>query len=231
MLTNLKPDVYLPTVLVFVILDVWLDSGFNTQINLLTSQGRIRQLSLLILASRGLRLISVVFFIVFKVDLIVVFVAARLLCTLVLYIIASRVVYSHFHSEASVTESNFSIWRDALPYGLSDILAMIYAQIDVTLISFIKGSQSVGYYAPGLSITNAIIAVLSSAYNFFIPVLSKKFTTDTQDFNKTVGKVLLGFFLIGGILWILIGSTGNWIIAILLKFASSFQAIKKPALS
>ena len=62
--------------------------------------------------------------------------------------------------------------RGTLVFGVSMGLAMIYGRADVALIAHYLGSEAAGYYAPAISITNALVLVPFALHMVMVPALS-----------------------------------------------------------
>jgi O-antigen/teichoic acid export membrane protein len=216
-LTTIRPDVYWPSILAVVILDIWLDSAFNTQITVLNITHRIRTVSVLMIASRGLRLLSAIGLILIHSKGLLYFSIARLACTIILLLIATIEVKSYSKSNDGL--SIWQVWKSSLQFGLSEFLSIVYGQIDVTMVTIILGSLAVGYYSPAISLINALITALSSAYVYFIPPVSYRLANAPRTFRSLAIKMLLLFFIAGCLLSIGLFSTAGWLIPLLLNNA------------
>jgi O-antigen/teichoic acid export membrane protein len=216
-LTHLRPDIYWPLILAMVILDTWFDACFNTLSVVLNATGRIRTISTLIAASRGLRLVSLIALVVLNVNVLLPFVAARLVCTVLIFGCAILITRPEFSGNVPIPGK--TIWLQALPYGLSEFLAMVYGQIDVTMLAFLAGSTIVGLYAPAVGLINAFITIFSSAYFFFIPQLTRTLLLHPERFRQNTIKMMIGFALTGLAAMVALGGLGPLLVNLLLQQA------------
>ena len=216
-LTWLRPDIYWPLILALVILDTWCDACFTTLSAVLNATGKIRTISSLLAASRGLRLASFIALALLNVNALLPFVAVRLVCTVIIFGSAILITRPEFSITAPFPGK--SIWKQALPYGFSELLAAIYGQIDVTMLTILAGSLAVGIYAPAVGLTNALIAVIGSAYLFFIPQFSRTLAKHPEQLHRNTVKILAGFAIAGLAAAILMAALGPWLVGVVLTQA------------
>jgi O-antigen/teichoic acid export membrane protein len=185
--------------------DVLSDSLFNTQTTSLNVMGRIPQISVMLLISRGGRLLGAVVLIFAGEQAPLWFAVARAAATLTASAAAALLLSPQFKNPE---ERFLHIWRQSLPYGLSEFLALVYGQADITLLALLLGQFSVGLYAPASGIITAMTGVLASGFYIFVPILSRQLKAAPQRFSKTARLMFAGYALVGGLLWMtfLIGS-------------------------
>jgi O-antigen/teichoic acid export membrane protein len=98
-------------------------------------------------------------------------------------------------------------FREAIPYGFSELLAIVYMQADVTLIALLIGSgEAVGLYAPASSLINALFVIPLAGFYVLVPVLTRLYQEQSLTFRHTIIQVFVGFTILGIIL-----AFGIWI--------------------
>jgi O-antigen/teichoic acid export membrane protein len=177
------------------ILDVWFDSIFITSLAVMNIQRKIKQYSLYILLSRGLKLLGLIILIIAGNQNILMFAGWRAFCSLffafiaVIFLRPSLVVFGF---------SNFSeIFHQTRIFALSDLLATVYMQVDVVILSTLKGKIAAGIYSPALSLINAFFVFPNAVYTYVIPSLSLWFKKNTDEFIALARKLILLVSLIG----------------------------------
>ncbi len=209
----LKPDVFPMPLLLASVLDTWCEGFFNTQLSALKSLNRMAWTTGLLLLCRIGRLVSAIALIALGVDSPASFAQARLLITF------STLLFSFIAISPQFTRA-FGLWRiirESIPFSLSDLLAAIYLQADVTLLSLLLGNgRSVGLYATALSLVNALFVIPSSGYAVMMPALTRYHLEEKEDFRGKVTKILLGFMVSGMVLGLALGISGRYVTALVL---------------
>ncbi len=95
----------------------------------------------------------------------------------------------------------------AIPFVTSEILIMIYRNIDIVMLQFIKNINEVGYYSAGYKIVNTIIMIIAFVPDSFFPLISYNFKHDKKQFkqyillfSQTIGLLSIPL-AIGGIIY------------------------------
>lgn len=126
---------------------------------------------------------------------ILMFAAWRAFCSLAFAVIA--VIFLK-PSLGEFAFSNFSeIFRKTRSFALSDLLATVYMQADVVILSNIKGKTATGIYSPALSLINALFVFPNAIYTYVIPSLSRWFKSNTDKFVEIAKKAILLLSVIG----------------------------------
>lgn len=193
--TTLRPDLYPVPLLAICILDVWCDSIFVTSMAVFNVQRKIKHYSLLILLSRGLKLIGLIILIVAGNQNILMFAGWRAVCSLTFAFIAVLILRP---SVGRIATSNIpEILTQSRVYALSDLLATVYMQVDVVILSNVKGKIATGIYSPALSLINALFVMPNAFYTYTIPSLSRFFTESTSKFLDLSKQVIMLFAITG----------------------------------
>ncbi len=212
--TNLRPDLYPMGLLAVCILDVWFDSIFVSSLAVFNIERKIRQYSLLILLSRGLKLLGLIVLILIGNRNILMFAGWRALCSLVFAFTAVVILKPGLgdHSLSNIKQ----ILSQTRSFAISDLLATVYMQADVVILSNIKGKVATGVYSPALSLINALFVIPNAVYTYFIPSLSRWFKNNTDKFVDLAKKAILLLSAIGIIMSLSIALLGKPATALLL---------------
>jgi len=149
-----------------------------------------------------------------------VVIARRGLIALMLVLVASRVVklgaciviYTRRIARPGI-EFDWSFWRNltrsALPFGLTLAFGLVYAKVDITLLSLLTGNESeIGYYRAALAATMYFPVMGLALTNSLFPVMSGLYLSGRESFvhnyRRSVGllfavglPIALGLFLLG----------------------------------
>jgi O-antigen/teichoic acid export membrane protein len=214
-LPQIRPDLFIKALLLVSALDIWCDGLFNAGTASLNAQKRVSIVSMLLLLSRGTRLLGTIILIFLGASLPVIFATGRLAGTLIALIIVIFILKPTFIT--GLVSDAVRIFRDSIPYGLSDLLATIYLQADVTLLAIIAGSKvAVGLYSPASSLVNALFIIPAAIYAVMIPVLTRLLESNRLDFHRHVRFMYAGFIALGLLMWLGIGFGGGFLVNLLL---------------
>jgi O-antigen/teichoic acid export membrane protein len=72
------------------------------------------------------------------------------------------------------------ISKEFPPFFASDLLVLALLRADILIISLTIGEEAVGYYAPAVSLINAMYLIPNSFHGVMLPVLSNLFTRDVK---------------------------------------------------
>ncbi len=186
---TLRPDLYPATLMAVCILDVWVDSIFITSLTVLNIQRKIGQYALLILFSRGLKLIGLIILMLLGNQNILMFAGWKAVCSLFFAIIALLILRPNL-GQLPLSNS-LEILNTVTSFALSDLLATVYMQADVVILSNIRGKAATGVYSPAVSLINALFVLPNAVYTYFIPSLSRGFKENTDRFVKLANKAIL----------------------------------------
>ncbi|MFZ3069765.1 MAG: oligosaccharide flippase family protein [Anaerolineaceae bacterium] len=211
---RIRPDLFSYALLAVCLVDVWFDSVFNTLLGALNIKRRIKEYSLLMMFSRGSKLISLLILIASNNRAILWIAGLRAVISLLSTLMAFVILKLDLH--AGSKQDGVNIIKASKPYNLSTIFSVIYMQADVNLISLIKGKTAAGFYSPALSLINALFVIPNSVYTFSIPVLSRIYQEDVGKFFRSSRKLLVGIGLLGIALFVVVGIFGDELVRIFL---------------
>ena len=181
---RLRPDLYPMELLAICILDVWFDSIFITSLAVFNIERKIKHYSLLILLSRGLKLLGLIVLMLTDNQNILIFAGWRAFCSL-FFSSTAVIILQPCLGELSVLNTS-EIFRKTRAYAISDLLATVYMQADVVILSNIKGKAATGIYSPALSLINALFVFPNAIYTYIIPSLSRWFKSNTDMAKKSI---------------------------------------------
>ena len=215
-----RPDMFFPSLLLIAGLDVLGDSLFNTGLSTLNLQRRISGMSALLLISRGGRLISALAFVFANQHLAMSFVIGRAIATWIGLMISFIMIYKQIQWTRF---QPINLWKRSSSFGLSEFLAMVYAQVDVTLLALLVDKASTGNYAPAVSLLNGLFILPNAIYNLLIPVLSRELPEKWKQAQKKFFLAIIGLTALGLVLWVGLYWGGEWVVSLLLGEAYQFS--------
>jgi len=104
--------------------------------------------------------------------------------------------------------------RGTLVFGLSMGLAMIYGRADVALVGHYLGNEAAGYYAPAISITNALVLVPFALHMVMVPALSREHEQRSGELIRMSRRLLLLSAPLGVLAGIMLAFGAEWIVQI-----------------
>jgi len=196
----IQPGIYQRALLAIIILDVWLDTCFNLFIADLLGREKVLLASGLLVFSRVLRLLSILFIVVLSTQSIILILMLRLICTLIVFIaawIASKPKFGR-----GIGLNTKEVFRFSFAFNASEMLSLIFSQIDINLLTWLNGdAELIGNYAFVTSLIHMVMTVPLGIYNLLLPGLIKTYQASAQLFNKRMRYVIIGFFALGLFIW------------------------------
>ena len=210
----LKPDVFSPLLVAICVVDAWSENSFSTHISALNITRQMGAVSKLMLFSRGGRLAGAVVLILLGQSSPVSFAAARAIFTVASLIAALWVVRPDFKGSLTIPISG--LLRQSFSFGISEFLALIYAQADITMLMLLSGELATGIYSPASNFINALFVILGAGYTMAIPVLTRLKEQDLPRFQKVTPQ-LIGLFGLAGIgMTLATALFGGWVVTLIL---------------
>ncbi len=209
-LPAIKPDIFLPQLLLIAIVDVWSDSSFNTLLATMNVQKRLAPASRLMLFSRIGRMFGALAVILLGTPTPLSFAITRCLFT-VAALVGAIILLRPFPFRRPVIPEK-QILKRSLNFGLSEFLALVYAQADITMLSLLAGKTATGIYSAAAGLINALFVLPNAGYFVSIPVLSRLVESDYARFVSMTRRLLVLFSLAGLVLALGVGLPGQWII-------------------
>ncbi len=202
LLPRINGLLFAPPVVLLVALIVWLDEVANAAWSIFKTALRNDLILWLLTGTQLLVLCGVLLLMLFEVEQLLPFLAARLVAT------ALGCCWTLFMIRRVVGLANplpllRPLLRQTLPFAASMLLTMIYARADVAIIGGWLGREQAGLYAPAATITTALFLLPAAIYGVVLPVLSRissQLTTNSaarQRFPDTARQALLGSTAVG----------------------------------
>ena len=211
---TLRSDLFSFGLLALCVADVWFESVLNTMLSVLNIRREIKAYSTFVLLLYGLKLASL--FVIMALSNHSIMLIASLRAGIAGII--ALVVYHSLRSEMRQVgrQETFLVLFASRAYTASEIFSLIYMQIDVNLLTLIKGKLTAGVYSPALSVINALFIIPSSVHTFSIPTLSRTYHKAPQKLPAAARKLLAGITLMGIVLFVGVGLLGDDLVRLLL---------------
>lgn len=209
-----RPEIFTPLFMFVCASDIWFDGALTTHISALNIQKRFHAVSRIIFFSRALRLLSAVGLVLVGNSNPLDFAITRCVTTFIGLAVAVWVLKPDLR--AGRTPSGLRVWRLSVPYGLSDFLALIYMQADVSLLTLLAGSSAAGLYSPASGLVNALFVIPSTVFLISVPILSRQYINQPRRLPNSLKWLTFGFLGLGLLLTLFVGGTGGWILRVLL---------------
>lgn len=199
-----QPNIYQKGLLAIIIVDVWLDSVFNLMLADLLANERVQTTSALLFLSRVLRLLSLGVIIIFRSNSITLVCLFRLLSTLTISVLA-------FFQAKPVLQKNqiteiANVLRYSLVFNASELFNSVFLQLDLNLITWINGDpEIIGNFAIAINLINMIMTAPLAVVYLVLPSTIDIYKNYVAKFRQRLFNLLVGFLLLGLILWLGIG--------------------------
>ncbi len=196
----IKPEIYIPQLLIIIILDVWFESGFYLLLADLLGHTKVISASWLLIASRVLRLLSLILVILIGSHSALLIVLLRLIATGAIFIIALLISKPVFTQIKNV--NIFNILKSSVVFNAAEIQNLIFLQIDLNLLTLVNGDPVLlGDFAVVISVINMIMTLPLGIASMMLPNAIRSYRTAPGQFKKKMIPVLVGFLLFGLVLW------------------------------
>lgn len=200
--------------IIICVLDIWFDSSLLTLIYSLNIQQNYLKVAGILTISRLGRLISALCLIGLGFRNPILFAMSRMFFTIIGFLIA----FDAIKPIINPNQIGFKKipCKELVPFGLSEMLAQVYIMADVSLLSVLTGQIQVGFYSPATNILSALFVIPNSMYLYLLPRFSKKIAIQNRIPDKEVFITILGFGLVGLMLYGFIAFSAEWLIPIIL---------------
>lgn len=192
LLPILRPNIFSYILVLIAILDILCDSLFNTLIYTWSIQRNVRNINIMLLISRFGKL-ALLFLLIFLNKQSPTSIAGTRLIISLLVLIASTMIIKPI-IRRDLHNDIIKIIKRSSVFGLSEIFAMIYANIDIAILAFFSISAT-GLYSPASGIIRALFVIPNSIYVFLIPKYSKQLSEDPIAVIRTHAKKIILIFL------------------------------------
>jgi O-antigen/teichoic acid export membrane protein len=191
-----RPSLFPRALLLIIALDQLSDSILITFVSGLNISARTGQASRVLLLARIGRLVGALFLVIgIQAQNPFYLAFLRLLATLLggglgLWLLRPDIRFSALVEPVETLRSSFT-------YGMAELLSLIYAQADVTLLGIFVPIKRVGEYSPAVSLINALTVVPSSFFYIFVPTLTHTFLTAQITFANAAKRMVLTYSGVG----------------------------------
>jgi O-antigen/teichoic acid export membrane protein len=211
----IRPNYFSPFFVLLVVLDVFFDVAFNTFIASWNIQKKIKHITIMLFISRlGKFGLLILLLLLDQLSLISISISRLTISFIVAgicFVFIRPIIFK------SIRSKFITIIKSSAEFSYSEILAVIYANVDVAILTFLSISLNVGLYSPASGIIHALFVIPNSIYSFFIPIYSKKFSSkEALNIKKEVMKIISLFICIGLMLFLFVAFFGKLIIITIL---------------
>lgn len=215
-----RPDLFPRVLLAICAFDILADSFFNTIISGLNLEKQTVQASKLLFFSRFTRLVGAIALVLMGGSRPEIFALFRAVSTL-LGFVGGMYIFKPLLNPARVPLAAVKTIQSSISFVVPELLSLIYAQVDVTLLSILATKKIVGDYAPAVSLVNALFVVFTAVFYILMPSLSKVYHSSRQQFQRRTLQVfglyallglalsLLSWFLVRPLVTVLLGPDYN----------------------
>jgi O-antigen/teichoic acid export membrane protein len=179
----LNPEVFPPTILLTASLIVWADDLTNTVWSVFKSTLK-NDVTFKIITSVQLLLVLVTVALIFaNVQVLIAFLAARLVVTAIGCIGAVYLLYRTIGIGFAASMMMPTL-RAATPFAASLVFSLIYERADVAIIGQFLGKEQAGLYGPAATIATSLFLIPASAYAVMVPVFTRAHAGQSRQFQK-----------------------------------------------
>lgn len=209
-LPKVRPDIYSQGLVLLAAGDVLLDVIFNTMVNAWNVQRKVRTINIFLLVSRLGKLILLLTLIntgnVSPTSIVTSrFVVSLLVASLSLLLVKPVLTRKPLQNIVATV-------KGSADYGFSEILATIYANIDVAILSFYSIGAT-GLYSPASGIIHALFIIPNSVHVFLLPKFSAMVSKGKpKDIKQSASRVVQIFAIIGLALSLALFLSSNFLV-------------------
>lgn len=199
-LPRIQPEIYIQSLLLIIILDVWFESCFNLFLVDLVAHQRIIPASILLIVSKLLRLLSIGAIVLIESKSIYEIALFRMVSTFFIFLSALIVVKPVL---SQIKRFNFKqILRASFIFNAVETQNLIFLQLDLNLLTIISGNTTlIGNFAIVISIINMIMTIPLGIASLILPHSLQSVKSSFSHFKKRMQLASLGFLALGVIIF------------------------------
>ncbi len=220
-----RQGVFTPVIVVLAVGDVLFDVIFNSITVAWNIERDIKMINIFLLLSRIGKLVGLLLLVFFGLLSPLNIIISRLSISFIVFI------FSISKLRPIVNFKDFrdlkQILRRSSDFGFSEILATIYGNVDVAILTYFSITNT-GLYSPATGIIHALFIIPNSFYTYLLPHYVKVHENNQEDpWKKIVKQVLFIFVPIGTILAIILFIGGQFIVTLILgmKYAATGELL------
>lgn len=168
--SRLFPQLYPRDLLILCAMDVLADACLVTVISGLNISNLTGRASAALLLSRSSRLLSMLFLYAVGIVGVHSFALIRIIASILSLLLGLLILRPIWPK--SIRTSIRETLPQSIQYGFPEMLGVLYMQIDVSLLGWMTGSKSVGWYSPSVSLINGLFAIYNAFFYIFVPRVS-----------------------------------------------------------
>jgi len=209
-----RPNYFTVGLILFGVGDVISDVIFNSIVSSWSITRNIRDINLMLLLSRIGKFFLLVVLIFINYVYPMTIVGSRFFISF-LVLVSSLLMFKPILSGQKIKDLA-RILKKSTDFGLSEVFAMIYANIDVAILSFYSITDT-GMYSPASGIIHALFIIPNSIFIFLLPKYSKKINGQDKILFGSLSIKILSIFIISGfILFLSLYISGEFLVSFLL---------------
>lgn len=194
----LRPEIFLRNLLLLAITSTLSESLTNSIYTVLLTTDRFRQSSTILLGGRLFRLLSLLGLSFLSVRDLNTIITSRTLIDFGVLLVAGGVFGLGFGGWRFGLSSLKQTFTDSITYHASDLVSIIFRQVDVTLVTFMSRSLvTISNYSLMISFFNMISTIVLSLMNVIVPSLAREKNQPVGTRRKVLLRVIFGFLILG----------------------------------
>lgn len=199
----LLPEIFLRSLLFMAIFSTLSETLTNSIYTVLLTTDRFRQSSAILLIGRLFRLLSLLGLALMSVKDLGTIVALRTLIDFIVLLVAGGILGLKFSGWSFDFGSLKQTFLLAVPFHASDLVNIIFRQMDVTLVTFMsKSLVTISNYSLMISFFNVTNTIVLSLINVLVPSLTKEKNMPVAARQKSLVRTVFGFLIIGFVGWV-----------------------------
>jgi O-antigen/teichoic acid export membrane protein len=205
---------FTPLLISLAIFDVICDNIFNTISTAWNISRKISLINTMLISSRLGKLILLLGIIYFNLTSPITIIFTRMITSAIILVIC--IIKLNPVLNMRVIKDIPKVIKRSAEYGLSEILAVIYGNIDVAILTFFSITNT-GLYSPASGIIHALFIIPNSFYVYLLPKFSKLIATEPNfQLRNILRQILIIFSTVGVVLSLGLFIGGEYILTFLL---------------
>lgn len=209
-----RPGIFTPAIVLLALGDVFFDVIFNTITAAWNIERDIKSINLFLLMSRVGKFLALIGLTMIQKVSPMNIVTSRIIVSgiVLLLSLAKFKPVINLHNIFDLKQ----IVRRSSEFGFSEILATVYGNIDVAILSYFSITNA-GLYSPATGIIHALFIIPNSFFSYLIPYYSKEISNNKSlSLKKVLKQVLLIFTVTGFALSLVLFVGGEFLVTLIL---------------
>ena len=230
---SLRPEIFVRNLLLMAIISTLAETFTNSIYTVFLTTDRYRQSSTILLVGRLIRVLSLLGLAFLSIKELNLIIASRTFIDVIVMVAASLVFGLKLSGWRFGFRSLKQTFLDAIPFHASDLVNIVFRQVDVTLVTFLSRSLvTISNYSLMISFFNVISTIVLSMMNVVVPSIVKERNHPVELRRKAILRTAFGFLTLGFIGWMATVLFGKQAISLILgdQFALVTDFISKSAI-